>query len=138
VIVEAKRFVDAIWAGDIPAVEEMIANGADVNAPDAVGNQPPLRLAIEQQWTEIVHLLIASGADVNRDRGQGWTPLVHAIDIESDGAWQRFHEPDRESTELTELLLAAGATPTEEAFRVAQEYGNRRASALLKRYASRG
>jgi hypothetical protein len=45
---------------------------------------------------------------VNCDLGGGCTPLVHAIDMESDTAWQRHHEPDREPTDLTELLLAPG------------------------------
>jgi hypothetical protein len=94
-------------------------------------------LAIEQQWIEIVRRLIAAGADINRNFAEGWgTPLVHAIDIESDAASQQFQEPGHESTELTELLLGAGAIVTEEAFEIARRYGNRRALALLERYAT--
>ncbi len=137
-MLEAKRFADAVWAGDLPAVEAMIAAGADVNAAEADGHPLPLHLAIEQQWIEIVQRLIAAGAEVNRDLGHGWrTPLVHAIDIESDAAAQKFQEPGHASTEPTELLLAAGAVPTEEAFQVARDYGNGRALALLERYAGR-
>jgi hypothetical protein len=96
-------------------------------------------MAIEQPWPEIVRRLIAAGADVNRYPGSDWgTPLAHAIDVESDAAWQRFDDRDRASTELTELLLAAGAVPAEEAFEKAQMYGNRRALALLERYFQRG
>jgi ankyrin repeat protein len=90
--------------------------------------------AIEHGRIEEVCRLIADGADVNGDGSGGWTPLVHAIDMESDTAWQRHHEPDRESTELTELLLAAGAVPTDEAFAIARRYRNRRALALLERH----
>ena len=95
---------------------------------------PPLFQAVEHGQIEEVRRLIAEGADVNCDLGGGWTPLVHAIEIESDIAWQQHHEPDRESTELTELLLAAGAVPTEEAFAIARRYQNRKAMALLERH----
>jgi hypothetical protein len=63
----------------------------------------------------IARLLIAAGADVNCDVVGGWTPLIHAIDIESGAAWQSHHETGHESTELT-TLLAAGAVPTDAAF----------------------
>jgi hypothetical protein len=70
--------------------------------------------------------------------GDGWTPLVHAIDIESDAAWQAHHETGHESTELTELLLASGSVPTKRAFEVAEGYGNQKALALLRAYRNRG
>ena len=131
---EANRFADVVWAGDLPTVETMIVAGADVNTPAGKGRQPPLHLAIEQQWAKIVRLLIAAGARVDEDLGQGWTPLVHAIDIESDAAWQAHRETGHESTELTEMLLEAGAQPSLRAFEVAERYGNRKAISLLDRY----
>jgi ankyrin repeat protein len=135
---EVKRIADAVWRGDLPAIEALIAAGADVNAAEADGHPPLLYLAIEQRWTEVARRLIAAGAEVNRYPGSGWgTPLAHAIDIESDAAQQRMGEIDPASTELTELLLAAGALPNQEAFRTADAYGNRRALALLKQYAHR-
>ncbi len=131
-MVDAARFSEAVWCGDLPAVEEMIAAGADVNAADPPGD-PPLHLAIEQQWVEIVRRLIQAGAEVNRELRDGWTPLAHAIDIESDSAWQTHWELGHESTELTELLLAAGAVPTARAVEIARTYDNRKALALLQR-----
>jgi ankyrin repeat protein len=77
-------------------------------------------LAIEQRWIEIARCLIEAGADVNQERDTGWTPLVHAIDIESDAAWQTRYETGRESMELTALLLAAGAASTDRAVEVAK------------------
>ena len=133
---EPQRFAEAVAIGDLAAVESMLASGADPNATSE-SRWPPLLLAIEQQHGEIARRLIAAGADVNRDLGQGWTPLVHAIDIESDAAWQVHQEPGHESTDLIELLLAAGAVPTERAFEVAEGYGNRKALELLRRYADR-
>jgi hypothetical protein len=77
---------------------------------------------------------VTAGADINRDLGQGWTPLAHAIDIESDAAWQRHHEPGRTNAELTEMLLKAGAIPTERAFELASAYGNEKVLVLLRSY----
>jgi ankyrin repeat protein len=135
-VVDVARFSEAVWSGDLSAVEEMIVAGVDVNGKSADAQWPPLHLAIEQRHHEIVRRLIAAGASLNLDAdGSGWTPLVHAIDIESDAAWQMYHEPDREFTELTEMLLAAGAIPTKRAFEIATDYQNRKALALLNRFA---
>jgi hypothetical protein len=142
-MVRPASLIDAILDDDLRAVEAAIAAGADVNALPASGHQPPLHVAIEHRRVEIIRRLIAAGALLNRelsmpgwDLGQGWTPLVHAIDIESDAAWQAHHETGHESTELTELLLASGAAPTKRAFEVAQGYDNHKALALLRRYES--
>ena len=106
---------------------------ADLDAAPALPC-PPLFTAIEHGRVIEVRRLIAAGADVNCDSGWGWTPLAHAIDIESDAAAQRHWEPFLPSTELTELLLAAGAVPDAEAFRVARAYNNQRAVAALERH----
>jgi hypothetical protein len=123
--------MDSAGAADGEALAARILADLDA-APDPPC--PPLSQAIEHQRVEEVRQLIAAGADVNYELGGGWTPLVHAIDIESDTAAQRHAEPFRPSTELTELLLAAGAMPTEEAFAVARRYQNREALAVLERY----
>jgi hypothetical protein len=144
--VELVSLIDAIYENDVRAVEAAIAHGADVNAMPSGGHQPPLHVAIEHQRVEIARRLIAAGARLNGELsmlgwdfgGPGWTPLVHAIDIESDAAWQAHHETGHESTELTELLLASGAVPTRRAFEIAEGYGNQKALALLRRYAGPG
>lgn len=132
-MVDAKHFSDAVWSGDYEGVRKFIAEGADVNAADSP-RDPPLHLAIEQQFLEIARCLIEAGAVLDRPSKGGWTPLVHAIEIESDAAWQRHHEVGHESTELTALLLGAGAEPTDLAIEVAEGYDNRRALELLKRH----
>ncbi len=132
-MVDAKQFSDAVWSGDLESVNAFIANGADVNAAESP-RKPPLYLAIEQQWVEVVRCLINAGADINRSLGGGWTPLVHAIDTESDAAWQRRHLSDHASTELTAMLLEAGASPTDLAVEVAEGYENQKALGLLVRY----
>ncbi len=128
---QSQRLLEAIWSDDVAAVTALIVAGVDVNvAPDP--HWPPLFQAIEHLRAEIARLLLAAGADVNRDVGGGWTPLLHAIDIESDTAWQSHYESGHESTELTTLLLAAGAVPTDAAFESARAYNNRRALSLLE------
>lgn len=73
------------------------------------------------------------GADVNHDIGGGQTPLFHAIDIESDTDSQRGASTDEVSTELTEMLLAAGAVPTNRVFELARAYNNHKVLSLLER-----
>lgn len=126
------RMTDAIRRGDLEAVATLIRSGADVNAVDDP-HWPPLHQAIEHQRVEIVRRLIAAGVAVNRDVGQGWTPLAHAIDIESDAASQAGLSPDDISTELVELLLAAGAVPTKRAFELVAAYNSHKALSLLLR-----
>jgi hypothetical protein len=135
---------EAIHNDDVVALESAIAAGADINASPAGDYEPPIFLAIEHKRVEMVRRLIAAGAQLNQQLsevpgwkfgGEEWTPLVHAIDIESDSAWQAHHETGHESTELTELLLVAGAVPTRHAFEIAEQYGNNKALELLRHYA---
>jgi ankyrin repeat protein len=129
---DAQRLSEAVWKDDLATVAALIESGVDVNIAHEP-HWPPLFQAIEHQRVEIAQRLIAAGANVNYDLGEGWTPLVHAIDIESDVASQAYHEAGHESTELTALLLSAGAVPTERAFKLARAYNNRRALTLLER-----
>jgi ankyrin repeat protein len=131
-VVGMTELSNAVWAGDAAAVDAAIRAGVDVNAV-VDDRQPPLHLAIEQMEVGIVRRLVEAGALVNRDLGQGWTPLTHAVDIESDAACQAGQSPDQVSTALTELLLAAGAIPNGRAIEIATAYGNSKALALLRR-----
>ena len=54
----------AAFEGDIEAVKQHLAAGADVNAKDEDG-YTPLNFAAQQGHKEVVELLIAKGADVN-------------------------------------------------------------------------
>jgi len=74
--------------GQIEAVKQYLAAGADVNAKDK-WEETPLHLA---RTKEIVELLIAKGADVNAKDKYGRTPLHYAVD-----------------REIAELLIANGA-----------------------------
>jgi ankyrin repeat protein len=83
---------EAAKAGNIEAVKQAIADGADVNAKDFAG-ATPLHRAAQEGHNEIAELLIAKGADVNAKRSDGgWTPLHFVA-----------------TKEIAELLIAAGA-----------------------------
>lgn len=128
-----RDLADAVYAGDLPTVEALIAAGVDVNAVADGLFCPPLDDAIEHGRVAIARRLIAAGADVNFANRGGQTVLFHAIDVGSDWVGQRGVPTDAASTELTEMLLAAGAVPTPQAIELARVYGNRRALSLLER-----
>ena len=78
--------------GNIEAVRQHLASGADVNAKRGDGFTP-LHLAAHKGHKEIAELLIAEGADVNAQRDNGDTPLDWAILLEhtETGALLRKH-----------------------------------------------
>ena len=69
---------DAVEKGNIEAVKQAIAAGADVSVTDWMGD-PPLHGAVSYGHKEIVELLIAAGADVNAKSSRYGTPLDEAI-----------------------------------------------------------
>ena len=67
-----------VGRGNIEAVKQHLADGADVHAKDKHG-WTPLHYAACDGHKEIAELLIAKGADVNdMDALSGWTPLDYA------------------------------------------------------------
>jgi ankyrin repeat protein len=65
---------EAARIGDAQTVEQLLASGADVNAPDDQG-MTPLWVAAGNDRADIVRLLIERGADVNASGKRGRTPL---------------------------------------------------------------
>jgi len=82
---------DAIEKGNIEAVKQHLAAGADVNAKNKYGSTP-LHRAIEAAHKEIAELLITNGADVNAKGEADATPLHYAA-----------------TKEVAELLIEKGA-----------------------------
>jgi len=66
----------AVEAGNIEAVKQAIADGADVNAK--MDGWTPLHYATGMGLKEIAELLITAGADVNAKNEWGGTPLDEA------------------------------------------------------------
>ena len=81
--------------GDIEAVKQHLATGADVNAGGVFGTTTPLYLAAGEGHKEIVELLIAKGANVNTKTDEGSTPLHSATANEHEN--------------IAELLIEKGA-----------------------------
>jgi hypothetical protein len=67
----------AVAAGDLPAVKQLVAEGADVRATDVHG-VTPLLVASAQGAAEIVKLLLERDAEVNAADRSGRTPLMAA------------------------------------------------------------
>jgi ankyrin repeat protein len=118
---------NAAGGGDIEAVKEFLAAGADVNAKDD-GELTPLHLAALEGQKEIVELLISSDADVNAKDDNGWTSLHFAAgnghkevaellissdaDVnakDDDGETPLYAAASMGQKETTKLLIAEGA-----------------------------
>ena len=113
---ELNVLLDAAKKGDIEAVKQHLAAGADVNAKTADGTTP-LHNAAVYGHNEVAELLIANGAEVNAiivsGRNQGKTPVDLAI-------W-------RKKTETADLLRKHGGKTGEElALMPRMEYGKDR------------
>jgi ankyrin repeat protein len=65
---------DAAYEGNIEAVKQHLASGADVNekAEDGVA---PLHVAAQEGHNQVIELLIDNGADVNSKDGDEGAPL---------------------------------------------------------------
>ena len=89
-----KDIWEAAKQGDIEAVKQHLAAGADVKAKGMMG-LTPLHYATGRNYKEIAELLIAKGADVNVKDKFGGTPLHDAA--------------HRGRKEIAELLIDNGA-----------------------------
>jgi len=85
----------ATW-GRLETVELLLHHGANINARDQDGQTALARAALAGK-TEVVRLLTINGADVNTVDRWGDTPLIFSL---------------HHSTEISRLLLEAGATAT--------------------------
>jgi ankyrin repeat protein len=90
----------AAETGNIEAVKQHLAAGADVNAGRSDGGGTPLHFAAGWGQKEMVELLIAKGAEVNARTNNGGTPLGLAIWIKE--------------TEIADLLRKHGGKTAEE------------------------
>ncbi len=91
-------FIEAVTRGDVQAVQDLLHQGADVDAQDPFGHFTALMIAIDHSHQEIFHILIGAEADVNFQTKSGITPLMVAS---KDGI------PGRDA--IVNGLLASGA-----------------------------
>ena len=77
------HFTPLLWSvykGSLKVCEMLILEGADVNAKDIHG-QVPLHFAIEHRRTDIVKLLLATGASLNiKSSFSGYTPFEKVLE----------------------------------------------------------
>jgi len=118
---------EAVGRGNIEAVKQHLAAGADVNAKDENG-WTPLHYAANIGYKEIAELLIANGADVNAQSEDKSTALHTAaywgqkevaelligkgadVNAKDEDGWIPLHRAAYYGrTEIAELLIAEGA-----------------------------
>jgi len=124
----------AVETGQVQAVQNLLEAGVNANVRDEEEGLTALLLAVHEENTAIVKLLIAAGADIHQRVGVGEyqsTVLIWAI--ESGVA------------EMVEILLAAGADVDDfstvlerrrTAVEIARDSGNFEIIKILKRYTS--
>lgn len=131
--------VKAVFFQNLAMTRQLLEAGADPNRSFDGSGFPPMSAAIEQAWLPGLQLLLVHGGDVNVRKYGGWTPLMHAVDVEADGACQSG-EPA--SLDLVRFLLKQGADPAlrddrgECAADLARRYGWDEAVQLLSAAAS--
>src|SRR5262245_33677953 len=91
---DAGSLVEAVKAGNIPAIQAMLQQRRDPNEREKDGTAA-LHWAVHNRQPEVVDLLIRAGAGVNVKNRYGMTPLALAV-TNGDLA-------------ITERLLKAGA-----------------------------
>ena len=89
----SELLLQSVVEGNVKAVKQHLAVGADVNAKNRYGSTP-LHRAASAGHKEIAELLIAEGADVNAKDEDGETPLDWVI--------------EKNHTEIADLLRKHG------------------------------
>ena len=88
---------EAVEEGDIEAIKQSLASGADVNKKSASGLTALHRAALggrAEVWFKIAELLIAKGADANAKSELGETPLDYASGVENGLEPKRYRSSE--------------------------------------------
>ena len=101
--------------GNIEAVKQFLADGADVNVKDK-GGFTPLHWAAIEGHKEIAELLIDNGADVNAKDDSGSTPLHSAASLGYKEIIELLIAKDADvNAEVVSKTRYNGRTPLDEA-----------------------
>ncbi|MEL5957446.1 ankyrin repeat domain-containing protein [Streptomyces sp. CLV115] len=77
---------DAVDRGDMAAVQDLLADGAEIDAPDPrspfFDGQTALISAANNGLGDMVRLLLSAGADINARSASGWTALMRACNAD--------------------------------------------------------
>ena len=74
---ETTPLIDAVRAGDLVAVEQLVASGASVNQAKADGNTP-LTISVQERHTAITEFLLEKEVNVDVLNVDEWSPLLIA------------------------------------------------------------
>ena len=94
----SELLLQSVTDGNVEAVKQHLADGADVNVKDEARGLTLLQFATQIGQKEIVELLIADDADVNAKMNNGMTPLDCSALI----------PPSSNKTEIVDLLRKHG------------------------------
>ena len=94
----SELLLQSVIDGNVEAVKQHLADGADVNVKDEARGLTLLQFATQIGQKEIVELLIADDADVNAKMNNGMTPLDCSALI----------PPSSNKTEIVDLLRKHG------------------------------
>ncbi|MFA5192155.1 MAG: ankyrin repeat domain-containing protein, partial [Verrucomicrobiia bacterium] len=77
---DSRGYTPLHWARDPGVAERLLARTPDVNAADTLG-LTPLHWAVYENRFEVVKVLVAHKADINRIASDGWTPTSLAEEL---------------------------------------------------------
>lgn len=112
-----------IW---LSKVQEYISSGGDIDEKLKNNGWSLLHVAAENCCPKVVDKLVTSGANINLQDSQGWTPLMLALDSDMQDSIQNSKPV---ALKTTEVLLKHGADKTITSndgtsfINLAQEYG---------------
>ena len=88
--------------GDLPIVEYLVDNGANIEQHETKAGWTPLHVSINFGYTDVFEYLINQGADWNKKTNYGDTPLINAC----------RKNKDNNNLEIIKILLLLGADVT--------------------------
>ncbi len=122
----ASALVAAVHDGDIAALKELLADGADANAAEPDGTTP-LLWAVYHLEPEAAQVLLAAGADPNQANDLSITPLLQAARYGDTGLMRHLLDAgaslDQPEGNTEPLLLAAARAGSRDAVQVLLDAG---------------